>query len=279
LLDPEPGVRRAAARAAREARDPADGTALADAARRDPEPIVRTEAVRALAALPATPDSRVADALRDLWTAGDDGLREDIALAWSSPQLWNAGGRDALRVIVASEQGPGVVEAAAAVLRRGDAQGELAESAMAQLVRAMQRGPTPTRLQALAQSPANAKEFVPVVQELAESDDLEIRLAALARLASAKDARAVEKLEALARPGSPVAQRARLGLASAGDRRVQAWVEGDLAAPEAAERLAAATALASMGVAARAAPLLADPDARVRMRAACTMLLAARRDR
>jgi hypothetical protein len=279
LLDPDPAVRRAAARAAREARDSGDEVALADAARRDPEPLVRTEAVRAMAALPAAAESRVADLLRDLWTAGDDGLREDIALAWSGPALWNAGGREALRVVVASGHGPGVIEAAAAVLRHGDAQGELAESAMAQLVRSMQRGPTQTRLQALAQSPPGAKELRPIVQELADSDDPEIRVAALARLADEKDVRAVEKLEALAQPGSPVARRARLALASARDRRVQTWVEGDLVASEPAERLAAATALASMGVVARAAPLLADSDARVRVRAACTILLAARRER
>jgi hypothetical protein len=150
---------------------------------------------------------------------------------------------------------------------------------MAQLVRALQRGPTPTRLQALAQSPTGAPELLPIVQEMADSDDGEIRVAALARLADEKDGRAVEKLEALAQPGSAVGQRARLALASAGDRRVQAWLESDLAAPEAGERLAAATALASLGVAARAAPLLADGDARVRTRAACTILLAARRDR
>jgi hypothetical protein len=279
LLDPDPSVRRAAARAARDARDPGDGLALADAARRDPEPIVRTEAVRSIAVLPAAADSRNADVLRDLWTAGDDGLREDIALAWSGPELWGAGGREALRIVVASDHGPGVVEAAAAVLRRGDAQGELAEVAMAQLVRALQRGPTQTRLQALAQSPVAAKELRPIVQEMADSDDGDIRVAALARLANEKDARAVEKLEALAQPGSPLALRARMALASAGDRRVQAWLESDLVASESSDRLAAATALASLGVAARAAPLLADPDARVRTRAACAILLAERRDR
>jgi hypothetical protein len=279
LLDPDPSVRRAAARAARDARDPGDGAALADAARRDPEPIVRTEAVRSIAVLPATADGRNADVLRDLWTVGDDALREDIALAWSGPELWGAGGREALRVVVASDHGPGVVEAAAAVLRRGDAQGELAEVAMAQLVRALQRGPTQTRVQALAQSPVGAKELRPIVEEMADSDDGDIRVAALARLANEKDARAVAKLEGLAQPGSPLALRARLALGSAGDRRVQAWLESDLVASEPSDRLAAATALASLGIASRAAPLLADPDARVRMRAACTILLADRRDR
>jgi hypothetical protein len=113
---------------------------------------------------------------------------------------------------------------------------------------------------------------------MSESDDLEIRVAALSRIAAGgRDRRATEALESLAQPGSSVAERARLALASAGDRKVQAWVEQDLGAAEAGERLAAAAALANLGVLARAAPLLADADARVRVRAACTMILAARR--
>jgi hypothetical protein len=277
LLDPDPGVRRAAARAARDAADPADALLLADAARRDPEPIVRTEAVRSLAALPAAAGGAIADFLRDLWTGGDDGLREDIALAWSSPAIWDAGGREALRVVIASDHGPGAIEAAAAVLRRRDCPPDLADSARAQLARAMQHGSTAVRSQAIAQSPADAREIRSILVELEDSDDAEIRVAALARLAELKDAPAIAKLEALARPGSPVGVRARLALASAGDRRVQAWVEQDLVAPDPAGRLAAATALAVLGVSARAAPLLADADARVRMRAACILISAARR--
>jgi HEAT repeat protein len=276
LLDPDPAVRRAAARAARDVADPADAPLLADAARRDPEPLVRTEAVRSLAALPPS-GGAVADLLRDLWTGGDDGLREDIALAWSSPAIWDAGGRDALRVVVASDHGPGAIEAAAAVLRRRDCPPDLAESARAQLTRAMQHGSTAVRSQAIAQSPADAKEIHPVLVELANDDDTEIRVTALARLAELKDAPAIGKLEALAQPGSPVGVRARLALASAGDRRVQAWIEQDLTTPDPAGRLAAASALAALGVPARAAPLLADADARVRMRAACILISAARR--
>ena len=105
-----------------------------------------------------------------------------------------------------------------------------------------------------------------------------MRVAALARLVDARDTRsaALRDLEGLGQPGSPVASRARFALAAAGDRSVQAWIEADLAAPAPEDRLGAATALASLGVAARAAPLLADADAGVRMRSACTMILAAR---
>jgi HEAT repeat protein len=276
LVDPEPLVRREAARAARDARAPADLGALAEAARVDPEPIVRTEAVRAIAALPAAPDGSVVAALRDLWTSADEGLREDIALTWSGSGVWGLGGRDALYVVVASEQGLVAVEAAAAVLRRRDADVEVARAALAQFARAIQSGSRATRLHALARAPLDRPVLLALVQKAADDEDLEVRVGALARLAESKDAKALGELESLARPGSPVARRARFALAISHDRRVQLWIEDDLQAKRPELRLAAATELAAMGVAARAAPLLADEDARVRVRAACTMIMAAR---
>jgi hypothetical protein len=328
LVDVDPRVRRQAARAALEAADPADLPALAEAARLDPEPIVRTEAVRAIAAIrtPArtsgdapgpTPaqapgpapeqtaavpamGTSAADLLRDLWTSGDDGLREDIALAWAGPSLWDAGGRDALRTLVASGHGPGAIEGAAAILRHGDADPEAMQAAIGQLVRAIAGGSRATRLQAIAQAPLDvspgrpgtrgAADLLNAIRGAAADEDLEVRVGALARLASAaapdatERAAAVTALEGLAQPTRPMrprtegppAERARFALATAGDRRVQAWIEDDLRAEHADERLGAAIALASLGVASRAAPLLADPDAAVRARGACTIVMAAR---
>jgi hypothetical protein len=279
LLDPDPAIRRQAARAARAAADPGELAALAEAARLDPEPIVRTEAVRAIAALLPLPGEAAAFALRDVWTSGDEGLREDIALAWASPPAWSAGGRDALRLVVAADHGPSAVEAAAAVLRHKDA-GDVAEAAVAQLLRSVEQGARSTRMQAIAQAPLDRPELLEAVAKAAEDADLEIRVAAFARLAKhaapGATATPVQKLEALAQPDSPVGVRARLALATLGDRRVQAWIERDMASESAHDRLSAAIALADLGVAARAAPLLADPDAAVRLRCACTLLLAAR---
>jgi len=275
LLDPDPLVRRQAARAARDAADPADLAALAEAARVDPAPIVRTEAVRSIAALGPTPGGEVANVLRDLWTAGDDGLREDIALAWARPSVWGAGGREALRVVVASEHGPAVVEAAAAVLRR-HADDDVTQAALGQMVRAIEGGARVARLQALAEAPLDRRDLLGAVEKAASDEDLEVRVAALGRLAGTSDSHAVVELEALAHPGLPAAAAARLVLAGVGDRRVQAWIEEDLRSPQAEVKLAAATALAELGVAARAAPLLADPDASVRVRSACAIVVAAR---
>jgi hypothetical protein len=293
LLDDDPLVRRQAARAAFEAADAADLAKLAEAARVDPEPMVRTEAVRAIAAShgPSTTQgvTQAADLLRDLWTSGDDALRGDIAVAWASSGIWDAGGREALRTLVAAGHGPGAIEGAAAILRRGDADPDTTRSAVGQLVRAIAGGSHATRLQALAQAPlapldrAGAADLLAAVREAAADDDLEVRVGALARLASLAAPRASEEqagaisaLEGLAQPRSTVADRARFALAMAGDRRVQAWIEADLQAAHPDERLGAAVALASLGVASRAAPLLADPDPSVRARGACTIVMAAR---
>ncbi|MGH7293364.1 MAG: HEAT repeat domain-containing protein [Polyangiaceae bacterium] len=276
LLDGDPRVRRQAARAARDATDPNDLDALAEAARVDPEPIVRTEAVRAIAALTPLPSDDAADVLRDLWRSGDEGLREDIALAWAGPAIWYSGGSGALRIVVATDHGGGAVEAAVAVLRHPDAHAEAAIAARGQLVRSIEQGSRSTRLQAIAQAPLDRAEVLAAVVAAADDDYLAVRVGALARLALEKHPGSLEKLEALAQTGSPVATRARFALASAGDRRVQAWIEQELTSERAFDRLAAGTALASLGVASRGAPLLVDPDPSVRVRAACTILMAAR---
>jgi len=275
LLDPDPGVRRQAARAARDAADVSDVDVLAEAARLDPEPIVRTEAVRAIAVLPPLPGSRTARLLRDLWTGGDSGLREDIARAWSSASVWPAGGRDALRDVIASEHGPGVVEAEAVVLARREPVDEISNLAAAAMARAIAVGSKLTRIQALVEAPLDRADLLAAVKAAAEDDDREVRIAALGRLAQ-HDPSAVQQLESLARPGQRLGSRAQFALALAGDRRVQGWIEGDLEALAPEARLAAATALSALGVAARSAPLLADEDPSVRERAACTIVMAGR---
>jgi hypothetical protein len=275
LLDPEPAVRRQAARAARDAADPSDLNALAEVARVDPEPLVRTEAVRAIAALPPVSGSRTANLLSDLWTVGDDGLREDIARAWSGASVWAAGGRQALENAIASQHGPGVVEAAAAVLGRHDPVDDLSNLAAAEMARSIASGSEVTRLQALAEAPLDNLDVLAAVKAASKDEDRAVRIAALGRLAE-HDRGAMEELEGLARPGQRLGSRARLALALAGDRRAQAWIERDLEAPSPAERLAAATGLAALGLAARGAPLLADEDPSVRDRAACTIVMASR---
>jgi hypothetical protein len=145
--------------------------------------------------------------------------------------------------------------------------------------RAIDGGSRSERLQAIAEAPIDAHHaqvLLAPVEQAATDGDLEVRVSALSRLAASGGGSAVAQLETLAQPGSPVASQARFALAGAGDRRIQGWIEQDLAAARPESRLLAANALTTLGLAARAAPLLADSDASVRMRAACTIVAGAR---
>ena len=297
LVDASPFVRRSAVRAAVAAKDPKDIDAVNDAARLDPEPMVRTEAVRTMALVATGVD--VATRLRDLWAGADDAIREDIAGAWAMPAVFPRGGRDALRVVLASEQGPGVLAAAGAVMRAVQAgqshDSELETLARADLARAIDASSPRNRLHAIAVAPlgktaneetSSASSVMAALRRASHDDDKDVRIAALARMVepssdperSADRAEATRQLEALAgqTENAMLASRARLALAHAGDARIQAWVEADLAAPDPEMRLAAVDALAALGRASRGAPLLADADSSVRTRAACALPIAAR---
>jgi hypothetical protein len=287
LLDPSVKVRRASMRASAEAKAAGDVPGLLEAARVDPDLLARSEAVRAIARIdPASAD--VVHRLHDLWSTSDDALREDIARAWVSPHLLSSGGAEELRVLLAAGHGPGVVNAAALIVMRARTSGSAAppafddetqKSAVAVLVRTVDQAPRRDRLLAIAMAPlSNAEVAAAVKRASGESNDLETRESALSRLlevASEHDA-AKKALIAFASPGSPelLARRARLALAADGEIAVQAWIEADLKSPDPSTKLLAASALASLHRVARAAPLLADPDAHVRTAAACTVLAA-----
>ena len=295
MVDPSPRIRRQAMRAAQAAKDTGDLEALTEAARLDPDPMIRTEAVRAIAHLPPHGALDVANRLRDLWVGADEALREDIAIAWASSDVYPFGGKDALVVLIASGHGPGVIEAAAAVIREWDhTDRELVASSVAHIVRTIASAPRRGRLHAIAVARLDrGNDMLAAVEKASTDDDLHVRVAALARLTASPPhrAKAIEQLESFAGGGRPPApesgahadpgvlvlrSRAKMALASAGDVRIQAWLEEDLKAPDPYERLAAASALVALGRSARAAPLLADDDPSVRTRAACTLMMVAR---
>lgn len=297
ILDPSPKVRRSAIRASVEARDAGDLDVLFETARVDPEPLLRNEALRAMSAIVRADAGKprageYATRLRDLWNSGDDALREDIAVAWALSPVFENGGREALRVQIAAGKGPGAIAAAGVVARNNAKDAELATSASAILARTITEGSRRDRLHAIAVSRPTGLELE-ALHKAAKDDDLDIRVPVLGRLVDSKPDRdaAIKELESIAGQALDVdpakaspreesmrehAARARLALAYAGDVRIQAWIEKDLASPDAHRRVGAATALAALGRSARAAPLLADPDASVRTRAACTMLVAGR---
>ncbi len=289
LADGSPLVRKAALHAITENDDPQAFAAVLEAARVDPDPLVRGAAVRALGRMKGSP-ADVALRLRDLWELADNGLRQDVASAFASPSVLDRGGQPALEHLLGASAGNDSVTVAGVILGARIDDAALRASAAARLVAAIKDGGHRMRIHAIAVLPLSRapdkKAFIDALSAVAKGDDLEVRLAALGRLARGGDAvpksvgeDAVKELEGLASPESHerrIASRALLLLADARDQRVQAWIERDLAAKDPEERVSAAEALAALGRAARAAPLLADEDAEVRTRTACTILLSAR---
>ncbi len=291
MNDPLAEARRAALRAAAKAKDVGDVDELARVARLDPDPLLRSEAIRALGAIGG---AAVAARLRDLWTSGDDGVRGEIGVAWSGPTLFAHGGEEALRTIVGTEHGAGALEAAAAVLRvhprgEGGPSAELRNLAIALLARATASDARRGRLHALAVVPleADRADLAPLldaVRAAAKDDDLEVRVSALARLLESPSdrARAVADLEGVAGrgvsgPSTRITRRALFALATAGDQRIQAWLELELKSRDPEARLSALVGLVALSRAPRGAGLLADPDPSVHTRAACALVSAARR--
>ena len=282
MLDGSPQVRRAAMRASVEAASNGDDGAdaeverLASAARVDPEGIVRSEAVRALAQIGG---DKVVAKLRDLWTNGDDGVRGEIAIAWSAPRVYSHGGAEPLRLLVAAEHGPGALEAAAAAARRSEVDSQIRTSSVALLARTIASGSRRDRLHAIAMAPIAEPDILDALRKSAKGDDREMEIAANARLLESAPDRALAVKALETRAGEDLgrlAARARWALAGIGDVRVQAWIERDLDSADPSVRLSAASALAVLGRAARGAPLLADADPEVRTRAACTLVMASR---
>lgn len=296
VLDPSPKVRRSALRAAGQAKDLADLDLLFETARVDPELLLRNEALRAMSQILRSDGGKTranehVNRLRDLWNAGDDAIREDVAVAWALSPVFEAGGREALRVEIATGRGPGAIAAAGVILRTSK-DAELTSSASALLARTISEGSRRDRLHALVMARPLDGALLDAIRKAAKEEDLDVRVPALARLLDSKPDhdRSMTELEAIAGQGvtrgvtsTPdgrtleAAARARLALAQAGDLRIQAWIEQDLVAPDPQRRLGAASALAALGRPARAVMLLADPDVSVRTRAACTMLVASRR--
>jgi len=278
FVDPSPLVRRAAFRASAEAADARDVGALADAARLDPDGLARTYAVHALGRIGG---KTVVNLLRDVWTHADEPLHDDIALAWSAPASYDAGGREALRILIAQERGAGVLAAAGSVAREHAADSEMRASSLALLGRGIDHGTERERLEAIAISPL-APELMDAIQRAAaDTGDSAVRVSALGRLLENDHTRAqaLTSLEAFAGQHDENASRARLILAEAGDVRIQAWIESDLRAPASRNRIDAAMALAALGRSARGAMLLGDADPEVRTRVSCTLLAAARMHR
>jgi hypothetical protein len=215
----------------------------------------------------------VALRLRDLWPAADEPLRDDLAAAWATGEVYTAGGREALLTVLAADRSSVGVGAAAHALRRD----ETRSLARARLLAALESGTRRERLRAVPAVPRD--DALSTLRTLAAGPDRDVAVAALLRIAEAPNERAatIRALESRAAEKGPAGASARDALAQLGDLRVQAWLEEDLRAPVPEPRLGAARSLATLGRSARAARLLVDDDASVRIRAACILQDGARR--
>jgi hypothetical protein len=266
-VDADERVRLAALRAALEASDPADASPLLETARLDPNRLAQSLAARAAGGIGS---SQVVIGLRDLYATADEGLRQSIVDGWSRPAAAAAGGVRELEQTASNERGSPAIEAAAKLVALG---GEGAALGTAVLVRAMNTGLARDRVLAINAAPLNDARVVSELESIEHGSDPTLRAAALARLAEIPGARArvLAELRTMAEHG---ATPALFALVRARDRAAALMLTARLASPKPDERLAAGRALTDLGESTRAADLLADPDARVRMTLSCAILSA-----
>ncbi len=265
-VDPDERVRRAALEAATEAPAHQDFDALFEAARLDPDPMVRSLAVRGLGVLGG---ERAARGLRDLWERAEEDLRLAILGAYATKATFSAGGRDAL--LREAESGRGVLSVAAAgELLRVDA--SYRETAVALLVKRLGEGDADEQRLAILLAPLDHASVVPALRKIGDTD-ASVHVAALERLTDvpAERARALGELKKLVK-GSSASEQANRALARAGDASVAPKFRTDLASKDELRREAAGRALLALGDYASAATLLGDGSADVRVATACTIL-------
>ena len=289
FLDGDQEVRLAALRAAQRAASASDTDAVLEAARVDPFPMARTQAVRAAGAIGG---ERVVLALKDLWVTADPILRQAIADAWGTPASIAAGGRRELSWAADTQGGSPAIAAAYALVRAGNRAtptptGPGVADALGVIERAMKSGVTHERTFAITIAPLSVPALQKAVIEASSDTDEEVALAAVSRRlattfllggASASDRPAlIAKLLKAASSGEKMRGLvARNALARAGAREVLPLLDKDAISTDAQARKAAGVAFVALGELPRAAVLAVDVDARVRDGVACS-LLAARR--
>jgi hypothetical protein len=256
------------------AADAADTEAVLEAARVDPYPAAREQAIRAAGAIGG---ERVVLALKDLWPRADAAAREAIVDAWRREPSFESGGRRELVWVVETQHGPAAIVAAAVLTREG---GSGAREAAGVLERAIKDGPTSDRVQAIELAPLVLPALRAAVRAAeADPDEAVAAVAMVRRLASppagqtaTEHAELVAKLLGFAAGTGPASLEARGALARARVKPLVAVLERDGAAADAKIRAEAGTALALLGEVRRAAVLAADPEPNVRATVACAIL-------
>jgi len=288
--DGDQAVRLSALRAAQRAAFADDTDALLEAARVDPYPMARLQAVRAVGAIGG---ARVVLALKDRWATADTPLREAIADAWATRASIDTGGRRELSWAADTQGGAPAIAAAYALVRTANhalptPTGPGVENALGVIERAVKSGVPHERIFALSIAPLSVPPLQKAVIEASTDPDEEVALAAISRRlntdflhggASTTDRPALiaRLLKAASSAEKMRALVARSALARAGAREVRSLLDKDATSPDAQTRKAAGTAFLALGELPRAAVLAADVDARVRDSVACSLLVRAGR--
>ncbi len=271
--DGDQRVRKAALFASLETKDAADLDPLLEAARLDPDPLLRSLAVRAVGAIGG---QRAVLALKDLWAQSDGTTRETIVDAWAMPALYRAGGARELRTV--AESG-GSLAAIAAAVQLSRKSGEDAALGATFLARAIKQGTQTERRVAIQLAPVTDPDVQKALSEATRDADPDVKVMALARSLGvpAAQADAKRQLEKLAKGKDRVAVQARAALAAAHDGSISGELLHQLASRSPEERRLAALALIRLGNYSRAATALADDDPDVRASTACSMIAEAHR--
>jgi hypothetical protein len=291
FLDGDLRVRRAALRAARDARSPNDEAGLFEAARLDPDPIARKFALEALS---VGAQSDTLARLRDIWPNADESLRKEIVLAWGRRDAFERGGQYQLSwVLTSSASIPRL--AAAVVLLHASAEGITAGSSTAApstaapvtldaafaeaiLVDAFADGPVDEQEFVVKYAPRTRALVEAFVLGLRSSDEQKAVTAASVLVNGAAWRReANAKLTASLTSKNPhVARLAREALVAVRAPHVKDDLKSGLSAADPEVRLVAATQLLAYQREGQAGlgfeQLLADPDASVRNSLACSIM-------
>lgn len=267
MRSPHEHVRRAVLRAALDARTPADIPELLEASRLDPDPVSRSFALRALAAIGT---ERTIQALSDRWRSAHQDDRLEIVEAWALSPTFERGGRKMLERAALGRGLPSVAATLALLKHRTDAP-PWAEDTLAQMIDSR---PETEQLEAMGAADPNHGPTRQALLRARKGASAAVRVEALGvLLRHPKHAKmATTALRKTANGTNEAAFRARSLLAEAGDRTILPLLEKQLTSTRHQQRLSAALALMKLGLPERAAPILADVSQRARFAVACSLM-------
>jgi hypothetical protein len=265
LNDADARVRRAALKSSIAAPAADDWDTQVSMLRRDPDPLCRQLAAKAIGVLGGPEASTV---LSDAWARAEKPLRMAIVSAWAQSRTFSVGGRERLVAVARSEPGiVGVLAAADLATGSSDAKAH----GQARITRSLEFGSTEDRALAISAASWSLHEQAALLLRLGLTAEPETRVYALGRWLEQPEHRwpASTWLRALSEGDTSSALLARAVLAKHGDRTVIAALRAQLGYAKAQSRADAAKNLWNLGDDGGFVSALADDAPDVRQSAAC----------